>query len=82
MSTMARPRRLRWNTRLVTSLMDEHDIVSREELASRVPGVSRSTLYRAFNGEWSGEASTHMVIAMCEAFDVDLNKLVLEPRQQ
>lgn len=74
------PETLSWNTARVAALMDRHDIVTRQELVAHVPGISRATLYRAFNDEWHGAATTHVVIAMCRAFNVPLAQLVHEPR--
>lgn len=56
----------------------EAGVRSRLDLASRLAtlGVSRSTLYRAFDSDWNGEVSIPVLDAVRRTFDVSLDDLV------
>ncbi|ALF00347.1 Cro protein [Mycobacterium phage Archie] len=60
------------------NLLHNHDILTRTELANAL-GVARSTVYRTFDDDWSGEPSMTMLARMAGHFRVPLNRIVTEP---
>ncbi|ADL71005.1 hypothetical protein LEBRON_39 [Mycobacterium phage LeBron] len=69
---------IRWIPDAVENLLHNNNILSRTELAKRLD-VARSTVYRTFNEDWSGEPSMKMLALMAGYFRVPLNQLVAEP---
>ncbi|OBG87452.1 hypothetical protein A5699_01540 [Mycobacterium sp. E802] len=69
---------IRWIPQAVENLLHNHDIQTRNELA-KVLGVGRSTVYDAFDDDWSGNASIKVLAAMAGHFRVPLARLVTEP---
>lgn len=61
--------------------MCDHGIKSRDELAERLggTGISRSTIYRAFDDTWRGIASVRVLVALAHTFTVPIGRLVHEP---
>ncbi|WP_206429596.1 helix-turn-helix domain-containing protein [Mycolicibacterium nivoides] len=69
---------IRWIPDAVQNLLHNHDILTRTELANTL-GVARSTVYRTFDDDWSGEPSMTMLAKMAGHFRVPLNRIVTEP---
>ncbi|AZS12193.1 Cro protein [Mycobacterium phage Halena] len=69
---------IRWIPDAVENLLHNNNILTRTELAKRLD-VARSTVYRTFNEDWSGEPSLKMLALMAGYFRVPLNQLVTEP---
>ncbi|ASR87425.1 Cro protein [Mycobacterium phage Nicholasp3] len=69
---------IRWIPEAVQNLLHNNDILTRTELAKAL-GVARSTVYRTFDEDWSGEPSMTMLATMAGHFRVPLNRIVTEP---
>lgn len=70
---------LNWIPENVAKIMRRNKINNRTDLAIAT-GLGRSTIYKAFNEDWSGTA-THTVLAhIAGQFKVSLTHLVHEPR--
>ncbi|OYN81874.1 hypothetical protein CG716_04915 [Mycolicibacterium sphagni] len=69
---------IRWIPQAVENLLHNNDIMTKAELASFL-GVARSTVYKTFEDDWSGEVTTKMLAAMCSRFGVPMNRIATEP---
>lgn len=74
----AKPHTLRWIPESVSNLMHNNGIRDRQELAAAT-GLSRATIYRAFNNDWSGTATGTVLAEIAGQFRVPLAHLVVEP---
>jgi hypothetical protein len=68
---------LRWADSLPQTLahLGIHD---RTELAART-GIPKTTVYAAFDDDWTGRPTTHVIAAMARALNLPLAELVDEP---
>ena len=69
---------LRWRPEVVRKVMAANNIHGRADLANRLP-LGRTTIYQAFDSDWSGTA-THTVLAhIAGEFGVSIADLVVDP---
>ena len=73
---------LHWCPDRVKEIMRDHDIRSRDELATKLSpaGISRATVYRAFDATWAGRVTTTMLASLASTFKVPVGDLVREPK--
>lgn len=77
--TMANPPRyLTWNAPFVAKTMKDNGIHALADLANS-DIMSRSTVYRVFNDDWSGRATSAAIFSIASAFAVPAGRLVGEP---
>ncbi|QRY51841.1 Cro/Cl family transcriptional regulator [Mycolicibacterium septicum] len=69
---------LRWIAPAVRNLVYSNDIETRRDLAKRTH-LGQSTVYKAFDQNWSGKATSSVIAAMCETFNIPINRIVAEP---
>lgn len=62
----------------VANILHANGIQDRSGLAKALD-MPPSTVYRAFNSNWSGRASDTMLAALAETFNVPMSRLVVEP---
>lgn len=58
--------------------MHSNNLRGRSDLANFL-GLSRTTIYTAFNSDWSGVATTTVLAQVAGQFGVPLSRLVVEP---
>lgn len=75
---------LHWQPESIAQLMSDNNIRTRGQLATRLDlhGISRVAVYRAFKGDWSGEATPALVNTLAREFGVALSQLLIEPFQR
>lgn len=69
---------LTWDSDRVAVLMAQRNISSRYALAKTL-GISGAVVHEAFDKDWRGRATTHLLAVMCSYFRVRMSDLVLEP---
>lgn len=72
------PQHLTWNATSVAKAMKDNGIHVLADLANS-DIMARSTVYRVFNTDWSGRATSAAIYAIASAFEVPINRLVEEP---
>lgn len=72
---------LYWDAEHVARLMRCRNIPNRLALA-KVLKRPRTTVYKAFNEDWSGGVSVEILAAISVTFDVPIHWLVRDPRGQ
>lgn len=73
------PRRPLWDHEYLAKILKRKRIHTREQLAEAV-GISRTTAYRQFNDDWSGEFTAPILIQLSISLDVDPGRLIGDPR--
>lgn len=61
--------------------MNRNRIRNRLELSTAIE-EAQSTVYNAFNADWSGIASASLLAAVAFTFNVPLDSLILRPARQ
>jgi hypothetical protein len=74
-------RGLRWDQAYVAKVMQRNKIQTRDELSKRFPQLSRTSVYRVFNSDWSGNATHTMIQAVALALNVDAQRLIEHVKQ-
>lgn len=64
----------------MAKILKRKNIHNREQLSERV-GISRTTAYRQFGEDWSGECTGPILIQLSLALDVHPGRLIRDPRQ-
>jgi hypothetical protein len=72
------PSDLYWSPDSVADILHNNGIRTREQLAQRTR-MSRATIYRIFDADWSGTATLTVLVRMAYCFRVPLAALVNEP---
>jgi hypothetical protein len=62
----------------VSNLLHQYGIQSRADLAKATP-LGKSTIYAAFNADWSGMATGNVLAQLAGQFGVPMSILVVEP---
>lgn len=73
-------RSLQWNASEIAKLMASRHIRKREAAARKL-GLPATTLRRSFDENWEGESTGPILVALCRAFDVPVQRLVRDPRR-
>jgi len=71
--------RLQWNPTTVAKLMADNGIGSRHGLSERLD-VTRSTVYDAFDADWSGRATDKMIAQLMVHLGADFGDLIAKPK--
>lgn len=71
---------LRWDAQYLATAMPRKGILGRAGLAA-LPGMSKATVYRSFNSDWSGEVTTAMLARLSVLLRVPPGRLVKDPRR-
>lgn len=71
------PTRLPWNAPYIAKVMRRNGISNRGALSDVLTHVSRATVYRVFNKDWSGHATTTMIAQLKAHFRLDANRLTV-----
>jgi AraC-like DNA-binding protein len=69
----------RWDEDALAKILKRKRIHTREQLAEAV-GISRTTAYRQFNEDWSGEFTAPVLIQLSLKLDVKPGQLIRDPR--
>ncbi|MFD6197225.1 hypothetical protein ACFWE3_11025 [Mycobacteriaceae bacterium NPDC060252] len=69
---------LQWIPEGVANVLHANGIDNRLALSNAIR-VAPATVYRVFNPDWSGKATSEMVAILAEAFNVSITRLVAEP---
>ena len=74
---------LSWRSDSVAEILQRYGIRSRNQLADTLEsdgyGVGRSTIYRSFDENWEGEASSALIAILAVRFCARITDLVHEP---
>jgi AraC-like DNA-binding protein len=73
-------RRPRWDQASIVKILKRKRIHTRDQLAEAV-GISRTTAYRQFNEDWSGEWTAPVLLQLSVGLDVHPARLILDPRE-
>ncbi|QFG11467.1 transcriptional repressor [Mycobacterium phage Ekdilam] len=65
---------LRWRPENVAKILGDNGIRDRNQLSATIR-VGRSTVYQAFDADWSGSATHSVLAAIAGAFDVSIADL-------
>lgn len=69
---------LEWIAPAIENLVSANGIGNRNNLAN-FTGLGQTTIYKAFKPDWSGKATSTVIAAMCEAFNIPIGRIVAEP---
>lgn len=69
---------LHWIPTAVRNLAQSKGIRTRQELANFTT-LGQTTVYKAFDQQFAGKATSTVIAAMCQAFDVPIGSIVAEP---
>lgn len=69
-----------WNQPVIAKILKRNRIETRYQLAQQF-GLSRATVGRTFNDDWSGEATIPMLAVLSSALGVHPGRLIRDPRE-
>lgn len=72
---------LHWIPAAVRNLAHSNGIRTRQDLANFTT-LGQTTVYKAFDQNFAGKATSTVIAAMCEAFNVPIGSIVAEPIAQ
>jgi hypothetical protein len=67
---------LHWDQTYIQKVVRRNKIDTRDELSKRFPQLSRTSVYRVFGPDWSGNATHVMILALASALDVAPHRLI------
>jgi hypothetical protein len=73
----SRPTRFQWNAKRIAKIARDKNIQDRTQMSEAL-GLGRTTVYQAFNDDWSGVATMSVLCRMSDTFRVHSSDLVIE----